>query len=239
MTVTTEREGQAFRHGAPRRVRPVAGRPPPRGSRAAPRAMLEAKRCRPGGGEHAAARGARERQRAGARARGRADQGPGRGARGCRRARTGAGGRPAPVVAGRRDEARRTPPRGCWRSPPATPRRWSSRPVTRPTRRWPRRAPRPPRSSRPRSTRCTPARRRSTPWPPSSVTSSSGCAPRRCATLEQRRAELDGEVSRLSEYEGQVRTHLVGFFHEQLETLERPGFGGNVVAHPASTHAPS
>ena len=55
--------------------------------------------------------------------------------------------------------------------------------------------------------------------------------------VEQRRAELDGEVSRLSEYEGQVRNHLVGFFHEQLETLERPGFGGNVVAHPASTQA--
>ena len=55
--------------------------------------------------------------------------------------------------------------------------------------------------------------------------------------VEQRRAELDGEVSRLSEYEGQVRNHLVGFFHEQLETLERPGFDGNVVAHPASTQA--
>ena len=55
--------------------------------------------------------------------------------------------------------------------------------------------------------------------------------------VEQRRADLDGEVSRLSEYEGQVRNHLVGFFHEQLETLERPGFGGNVVAHPASTQA--
>jgi cell division septum initiation protein DivIVA len=55
--------------------------------------------------------------------------------------------------------------------------------------------------------------------------------------LEQRRAELDGEVNRLSEFESQVRSHLVGFFHEQLEVLEAPGLGGTVVEHPARSQA--
>jgi cell division septum initiation protein DivIVA len=40
--------------------------------------------------------------------------------------------------------------------------------------------------------------------------------------LDRRRDNLDAAVRRLGEFEGQVRTQLVSYFHEQLEFLERP-----------------
>lgn len=40
--------------------------------------------------------------------------------------------------------------------------------------------------------------------------------------LECRRDNLDAQARRMSEFEGQVRTQLVSYFHEQLEFLERP-----------------
>ena len=40
--------------------------------------------------------------------------------------------------------------------------------------------------------------------------------------LESRRDNLNAQVRRLSEFEGQVRTELASYFHEQLEILERP-----------------
>ena len=40
--------------------------------------------------------------------------------------------------------------------------------------------------------------------------------------IESRRDELDADVRRLSEFQGQIRTHLASYFQEQLEFLELP-----------------
>ncbi|MDZ5619240.1 hypothetical protein [Nocardioides bizhenqiangii] len=56
--------------------------------------------------------------------------------------------------------------------------------------------------------------------------------------LESRRDKLDAEERRLSEFEGQVRTQLVSYFHEQLDLLERPRLvGTNVGAHVGGSRA--
>jgi cell division septum initiation protein DivIVA len=57
--------------------------------------------------------------------------------------------------------------------------------------------------------------------------------------IEARRDHLDAEVRRLTELEGQIRTELVSYFHEQLEVLERPSLagtnGGADVAKPRAS----
>ena len=56
--------------------------------------------------------------------------------------------------------------------------------------------------------------------------------------LESRRDKLDADVRRLSEFEGQIRTHLASYFHEQLEFLELPRLvGTNVGAHLGESRA--
>jgi cell division septum initiation protein DivIVA len=56
--------------------------------------------------------------------------------------------------------------------------------------------------------------------------------------LESRRDKLDADVRRLSEFEGQIRTHLASYFHEQLEFLELPHLvGTNVGAHVGESRA--
>ena len=55
--------------------------------------------------------------------------------------------------------------------------------------------------------------------------------------LEEPPRRAGAQIDRLSDHEDQVRTHLVGFFNEQLEMLEGPDFGGTVVGHPARSQA--
>ena len=40
--------------------------------------------------------------------------------------------------------------------------------------------------------------------------------------LEGRRTELDSQVNQLADFESRIRTHLVSYFSEQLETLAEP-----------------
>jgi cell division septum initiation protein DivIVA len=56
--------------------------------------------------------------------------------------------------------------------------------------------------------------------------------------IEGRRDKLDAEVRRLSEFEDQVRTQLVTYFHKQLEFLEPPHLIGiNVGANVGESRA--
>jgi DivIVA domain-containing protein len=48
--------------------------------------------------------------------------------------------------------------------------------------------------------------------------------------LEGRRAELDSQMSQMVEFENRIRTHLVSYFSEQLETLSEPTVGETLVA---------
>ena len=49
--------------------------------------------------------------------------------------------------------------------------------------------------------------------------------------LEGRRTELNNQVDQLTEFEDRIRTHLVSYFSEQLETLAEPAVADKLVVH--------
>ena len=49
--------------------------------------------------------------------------------------------------------------------------------------------------------------------------------------LEGRRTELNNQVDQLTEFEDRIRTHLVSYFSEQLETLAEPLVADKLVVH--------
>jgi cell division septum initiation protein DivIVA len=51
--------------------------------------------------------------------------------------------------------------------------------------------------------------------------------------LEGRRTELNNQVEQLTDFENRIRTHLVSYFSEQLETLAEPGVAETLVIETA------